>query len=119
MKTIIQLLIVALVVHASARGGMASWKYIKFKDAVEQEARFAGDETASVLKARILDLAAVHDVELDPADVEVHKDGTFTTVSAAYIEYIELVPRFYTREQLFEFEVSVHPVRPLTADDLR
>ena len=57
--------------------------------------------------------------ELDPADVAVHKDGTFTTVSAAYIEYIELVPRFYTREQLFEFEVSVHPVRPLTADDLR
>lgn len=116
MKTIIRLLIFALVVNAGVRGGEAAWRYFTFKDAVEQEIRFAKTESTDALKARVLELAAEYDVQLEPVDVDVQKDGTWMTVAAAYVESIELVPRFYTREQLFEFEVSA---RKVIADDLR
>jgi hypothetical protein len=119
LKTIIQLLIAALLVNACVRGGAAAWRYYTFKDAVEQEARFGGKTTASELQQRIVDLAADYEITLDPADVEVTRDGQTTSVTAAYIEPIELVPRLYVRQHIFEFAVSVRPTRPLTADDIR
>ena len=119
MKTLIQLLVVALVVYACVQGGASAWKHVEFKDAVAQEARLGGAETIQKLQQRILEIAAEHEVELDPADLQVERVGTTTHVSASYYDYIELVPRVYTREHLFEFEMSVTPVRPLTAEDFR
>jgi hypothetical protein len=119
LKTLIQLLIVGLVLHACFRGAQASWRYYSFRDAVEQEARFGANTSTGELQRRILDIAAEHDIDLVAEDVEVTRQGLNTSVAAAYYDSIELVPRFYTREQLFEFELNVHPVRPLTADDFK
>jgi hypothetical protein len=119
LKTIIQLLIAALIVNACVRGGAAALRYYTFKDAVEQEARFGGKSSTSALQQRILEIAAEHEIEVDPLDVVITRDGQETSVAAAYLEAIELVPRLYVRQQLFEFEVSVHPTRPLTVDDIR
>jgi hypothetical protein len=47
----------------------------------------------------------------------VERRGDRVTVSAAYVDSIELVPRLYTREQLMDFDLSVRVVRPLTDDD--
>ena len=119
MKTILYLLLTALIVHGCYRAGTAAWRYYEFKDAVEQEARFGGNETVATLRARILKIAEEHGIALLPADLDVHKEGNETTVAALYGEQIELVPRLYTREHLFEFELNVHPVRPLTLDDVK
>jgi hypothetical protein len=119
LKTILQLLVVALVINACVQGGSASWKHFKFKDAVEQEARFSEARTADALEQRILEIAEAHGVSLEPDDLEVRRDGPRTTVWAAYREGIEFVPKLYTRDQLFEFEVTVNPVRPLSVDDLK
>ena len=118
MKTIVKLLIVALFVNAAVHAGRAAWRYAEFKEAVTQEARLRGGELPK-LKQRILELAEEHEVDLAASDVDVARDGTATTVSAAYLDYIELLPSLYTREHLFEFEVSVTPVRPVTAEDLK
>lgn len=119
MKLLIQLLIVAVVLHGCVRAGQAAWRFYAFKDTVEQTVRFGGGEPVATLQQRILDLAAEQEVPLDPRDLSVHREGTRTTVSASYWDYIELVPSFYTREHLFEMEVQVNPVRPVTADDLK
>ena len=119
MKLLIQLLIVAVVMHASVRAGQAAWRYYAFKDAVEQTARFGGAEPVGVLQQRILEIAAEQAVPLDPADLVILREGTRTTVSAAYWDSVELVPSLYTREHLFAFEIRVNPVRPVTADDLK
>lgn len=119
MKTILQLLIAALIVNAAARGATAAWRYYQFKDAATNEARFAGNVPAATIHQRILRVAAQHGIAILPADLEIEKDGTETKVSALYGEEIELVPRLFKREFLFEFEVSVHPMRPLTAEDLK
>lgn len=107
MKLLIKLLIAVLLANACYRAGTAAWRYYQFKDAVQEEARFGGKETPATLHTRMLAIAAAQDVPIEPSDLVVQKDGTSTTVSAAYLEYIELVPSLYTREHLFEFEVNV------------
>lgn len=119
MKTIIQLLIVALVVNACVQGGAAAWKHFKFKDAVEQEARFSEARTVPALQQRILEIAEEHDIMLEPDNVEVRRDGSRTTIWASYLENIEFVPRLVIRDHVFEFELTVSPMRPLSADDLK
>ena len=119
MKLVIQLLVVALVVNACAQTGMAMWRYFEFKDEVEQEARFGSSKTAALLHERIMKLAEEHEVPLDSTDLHVTFDGLETTISGAYYDYLELVPRMYTREHLFEFDVSVTPIRPLTPADIK
>ena len=119
MKLVLQLLVVALIVNACAQTGMVAWHYFEFKDEVEQEARFGSSKTAALLHERIMALAEKHEVPLDPTDLHVTLEGLETTISGAYFDYIELVPRLYTREHLFEFEVSVTPIRPLTPADIK
>jgi hypothetical protein len=119
LKTIIRLLVAALVIHACYRGAEATWRYYSFKDDVEQEARFGAKTSTSELQQRILTIADERGIEIDPADIVITKEGLDVTVAAAYYDYVEVLPRLYTHEQLFEFEVNVHPVRPLTVDDLQ
>ena len=119
MKTIVQLLIVALILHGCVRFGAATWRYYQFKDAVEQEARFGAKLTTAELHARVLALAEEHGVALEFSDVVVERRREETSVSAVYVDEIPLVPGVYTREHVFDVEVSVRVVRPLTVDDIR
>jgi hypothetical protein len=119
LKTLIRLLVAALILHACYRGAEATWRYYSFKDDVEQEARFGATTSTSELQRRILLIAAEHGIEIDPADIVITKQGMYVSVAAAYLDYVDVLPRVYTHEQLFEFEVDVHPVRPITVDDLQ
>ena len=119
MKTIIRLLVVALLVNAAVRVGTAFWRYYAFKDDVEQAIRFGEADTAATLHQRILLLAEEHGIEIYPADIVVEKDRAQTTVSALYGEEIELVPQVYKREHLFEFELNVKPPLPLSPDGVK
>lgn len=116
MKTIIQLLIAALVLHGCVRMGEAVWRNFQFKDAVEQEARFAGAAPTAALHQRIMELAGEHGIALDPANVVVERRGQETVVATSYTESIPLAFGFYTREHLFEFEVRA---RALNIDKVR
>jgi hypothetical protein len=110
LKTIIQLLIAALVLHGCVRMGGAVWRNLQFKDAVEQETRFAVAAPTEALHQRILELALEHDIALEPAAVVVERRGQDTYVAAAYTESIPLAFGFYMREQLFEFEFRARPL---------
>ncbi len=116
MKIIIRLLVFALLLNVGVHVGAAFWRYYAFKDDVEQAVRYGGADTAPILHQRILQLAAEHGIEIYPADVVVHKERAQTTVSALYGEEIELLPRMYKREHLFEFEVTVEPSDPTRPD---
>lgn len=117
MKTLVQLLIAALVVNAAVRAGMAAWEYYEFRDAVEQEARFARGSAAD-LHRRIIDLAFERGLALDPASVIVEREGDAVTVAAPYDLAIPLVPRLYTHRQRINVEIGARIVRPITVDDL-
>jgi hypothetical protein len=117
LKTIIQIVIAAVIVIACARGGESAWRYYEFKDAVEQEARFGNAKTTSQLHHRVVELAKENNVELAYEDVVVEARESRSVVTVSYVEPIALVPALYTRNQEFNFEVSVQVVRPLIVDE--
>jgi hypothetical protein len=110
LKTVIQIVIAVLVIMACARGGESAWRYYGFKDAVEQETRIGGAKSISELHQRVVDIAREYGVEIDPESIFVEQRGELAHVSASYVEDIILVPAVYTRQQLYEFEISARPV---------
>jgi hypothetical protein len=107
MKFFLKMLLVGLVVNAAARVAMAEYRFYVFEDAVQQEALFSQRSTPAQLEARVAALAEEQEIPLDPETIAVNFTGPQATVSAAYTERVELVPRAYTREWPFELRVSV------------
>jgi hypothetical protein len=105
MKTIIQLLIAALVINGCIQGGRAALRNYELKEAVEQEVRFGGQKTAPELHGRLLALAAEHGVAIEPGNVTVEKNGQDTSAAMSYVEAVELVPRLYIHQQTFDIQV--------------
>jgi hypothetical protein len=118
LKTIIQITIAALIVNACVQAAISSWDHYQFADAIEQEARFGSQKTTSELHRRVLDISESYGVPLAYNDVSVTRRSTQTEVNFSYVKNVELLPRLYMREFTYEVNVSVHPVRPITADDI-
>jgi hypothetical protein len=89
LKTIVQILIAAMVVVACARAGESAWRYYEFKDAVEQEALLGNARTTTELHQRVLELAEEHGVAVADDAVVVERRGERTFVSASYVEPIK------------------------------
>jgi len=113
MKTILGLLFAALIVNACVRIGDSVWRNYQLEDSINQEARFGESRTPAMLKRKILQLAGDHDVELTEDDVVVERRGALTYVSVQYAESLDLIPRAYAREQVYDITMTVQPVRPL------
>jgi hypothetical protein len=116
MKTIFALVFAALVVNAAVRMGDSVWRNYQLEDNVNQETRYGNSKTPSMLRKKIVELAAEQQVPLTEDDVVVERRGTETYVSLAYAEDVELIPATYTRQQQYEITMSVQPVKPLDND---
>ena len=117
LKIIIQVVVAVVIVVACAKGGEAAWRFYEFKDAVEQEARFSNAKTTSQLHKKVLEIAREQEVGLEYEDIVVEPRHGQTFIAVSYNEAIALVPGFYTRDHLFEFEVNVRVPRPLIVDE--
>jgi hypothetical protein len=106
MKTILKLLVVALVLNASWRVGAAYWQHYQFEDEVQEAAQFVGRSKSEELAARVYELADKYEIPLEADSVKVTKDQRRVTVDAAYSRDIELAPR-YPRHWDFAIHVSV------------
>lgn len=95
MKTLIKLIIAALVVHATWRAGTVYFRYYQFKDAVQQTAQFSGTRSENALRDRVLEIAKELQVPLDSDRVTVRRQDNHTLIDATYDEQIELLPRYY------------------------
>ena len=116
MKTIFALVFAALVVNAAVRMGDSVWRNYKLEDAVNQETRYGDSKTPSMLRRKIVGLAAEQNVQLTEDDIAVEKRGSETYVSLAYAEDVELIPATYKRLQEYEITMTVQPVKPLGED---
>ena len=95
MKTLIKLIIAAVVVNAAYRGGSTYLKYYQFKDETEQMILFGQAEQVGDLTKQILGEAAKRDVPLDADDVMVTREGTRTLAEVSYTENVEIFPRYF------------------------
>ena len=104
MKTLIKLIVAALIVHATWRAGTVYYRYYQFKDGVQQTAQFSGTRKENELHNRVLELASELQVPLSPDRVSVRRQDNHTLIDATYDEPIELLPRYFYP---WQFRVNV------------
>lgn len=114
MKTIIKLVIAAALINALFHGGEAAWRYYQFKDATEQLIVFGSQEHTTELHNRIVAKAEALRVPLRPENVTIHRQGTRTSVDAAYTQPVEYFPnQVYPVDLKFSIEAfASNPARP-------
>ena len=95
MKTIIKLIIAALILHATWRAGAVYLRYYEFKDDVTQVAQFGINQNDSQLRAGVIDAAKRLDIPLDPDSVIVKRQNHHIIIEATYTEQVELAPRYF------------------------
>jgi hypothetical protein len=94
MKTLVKLLLAAVILHAVYRAGVSAAMYYELKDASQQMLLFGGRASPAELQQGILDKAAELEVPLAAEHVVVERDGVRTTASASYTDSIEMFPRY-------------------------
>ena len=95
MKTIIKLIIAALVLHATWKAGTVYLRYYQFKDDVTQVAQFGTRQTDNEMRSEVLAAAKRRDIVLDPDAVSVRRQNHYIVIDAAYREQVELAPRYF------------------------
>ena len=113
MKTLIKLVVAAVLVNAAYRAGSVFLKYYQFKDETQQMILFGQAEPVAQLTSQIENEAMKRDVPLDEDDVTVTREGARTVAEVSYTENIELFPRFaYPMD--FAFSVEAYGVAGAT-----
>jgi hypothetical protein len=106
MKTILKLVVVAAVLHATWRVGSAYWDHYQFEDQVREIAQFSKNASAADLSARVLTLAEQMHIPLQAEELTVTREERHVKVDAAYVREIEFLPRF-ARPWDFSFHLDV------------
>ncbi len=94
MKTIIKLLIVALLLNGTWRVGSAYWAHYQMQDKLQQIAQFAGNRTAAEVKTQAIQAAADAGVPVTPGEIVIHRTDREITIEVAYTRQLELFPRY-------------------------
>jgi hypothetical protein len=103
MKTIIKLVITALVLHATWKAGTVYLRYYEFKDEVTQIAQFGTQQSDSQMRDAVLDAAKRREIPLEPDAVSVRRPNHRIIIDATYREQVELAPRYF-----YPWDAKVH-----------
>jgi|SRR3982750_578309 hypothetical protein len=96
IKTLIKLVVAALVVHACWRSANVALRYYKFKDAVHEMVLFSNAKSDSQMVGRVMDLAGQYEVPVAEENVQILHQENKTIVNAPYTDQVELLPtKFY------------------------
>jgi hypothetical protein len=104
MRTLIKLVIVGLILHATWRTGSAYKTYYEFQDELQQLAQFAAGRSEQELQNRALEIASELKLPVLPEGISVRRKDNHTYIDAVYKAPIEILP---TRRYPWEFKVSV------------
>jgi hypothetical protein len=92
IKTLLKLVLVALVANATVRVGMAYLAFYRFTDAVQQTMQFGTAKTDEQLQSRVLELASEYDIPIDAGNFTIRHDEIHTIVDGSFTEPIDLLP---------------------------
>jgi len=92
MKTLLKLLVVAVVLNAAVRGGLAAKRYFDFKQAAQEAVLFGADTPITDIRQMILDRAQTLNLPVVPDNVKVNRQGGHTWADASYSQSIEYFP---------------------------
>jgi len=110
MKTILKLLIAAIVINACARAGYASVRYLRFREAAQQAVLFGASSPTVEVRRLILSRAADLHVPVQPENVIVRRQGGRTWADASYSQGVEWFPN---QQYPWGFSFSVEAFSPV------
>jgi hypothetical protein len=116
MRTIIKLIVVAIVLNAVFQGTREAWRYYQLKDAAQQALIFGGGATMSQLHAQILGKATELALPLEPQNLAIRRTGQQTVAEARYTQPVELFPNYDYPVDL-SFTVDAIAATPVRADE--
>ena len=95
IKTVVKLLVAAAMLNAVARSALVAWDYYQLKDEARQLITFGAGTSTTDLHNRILIRAEEFEVPLEPANLDVSRDGGRTYVQAFYTQPVEVFPSYF------------------------
>jgi hypothetical protein len=120
MKTIIQLLIAALVINAAVQAARSVWADYEFKDAAERQVRLGTEKTIGELHRKLVRMAEESGVDVEWDDIVITPKTPFElAVDVSYVDEVEFIPRFYMRPWAYEWSVSGERMKPIKNDERR
>jgi hypothetical protein len=111
MKSLIKLLIAALIANATWRIGSEYLSYYKFKDSVREFTQHRASKNESQIRGRIMELATQYDVPLDDDSLTITHVNNHTIVDGSYVKPIDVVPTFRYNWP-FKFHIDTYVVDP-------
>jgi hypothetical protein len=105
IRKVLNLVILALVVHAAWRVVPVYWQYMKFKEAVAETARFAGTRTEEEIRQRVITLAERYEIPIAADAVVVRRDAEQVVIEANYTVALQVLPR-YSRPWAFNVKAE-------------
>ena len=112
-KLAIKLAIVGLIAHAGIKIVPQFWSYLRYKDALEEAARFAGKKSEEELVEKAARLARDLDVPLNGGPIRVKRGNNFTQIDTRWVAQLEYLPRQYYP---YEFVIHVNEGPPRYGD---
>ncbi|MDH4066790.1 MAG: hypothetical protein OEW19_20510, partial [Acidobacteriota bacterium] len=82
-------------------------KHYTFVDDVQESLIFASSRNEEEVADRVLEIAAAHEIPLDPANLAVRREAFLIEVNAPYTDTVNLLPGVYTLPWDFEATASV------------
>jgi hypothetical protein len=107
MSTILKIAAAMILITASVQGGRAALKHYTFVDSLQESMLFGGSLNEEEIADRVIELAADHEIPLNPDLMSVKRDPFLITIEAPYTDTVNLLPGFYARAWDFETSVSV------------
>jgi hypothetical protein len=103
IKRLIELAIAAAIFYAGYHAAVVYLHHYQFDDALEETARFGRGRTEEQLRERVIQLAAEHQIPLEPESVVIRTDNNATRITAPYTARVRLLPNYI-------YEVKLEPV---------
>jgi hypothetical protein len=112
IKLVLKLAVVGLLAHAGIKIVPVFWSNLRFKDALAEQARYAGRKTEDELRNRAEKTANDLEIPLTGQEISVKKEGRVTSFDTAYTGQLEYLPRqFYP----WQFVIHVREEPPANA----
>jgi len=110
IRTIVKLIILAVIVNAAVNVVPVFWADFRFKDAVKELARFSAKLDDKKIAGEVMDIAVRMEVPLAAQDVRVSRLGKRVVIETSYHVEMEYFPQqFYGRD--FSMRVVGEPGR--------
>jgi hypothetical protein len=117
MKTILRLLVAAVLANLTWHGWLLSSAYYKFRDALQSASQNSYGRSDDVLRGRVMELAAQYGIPLSEENFTLRRDVKQVFIDGSYVQQVDAFPGA-SFPWTFEFHIDSSYGNPLTMKDV-